>query len=92
MSRLIHYLIILFSFFVFNGYANQIVLLRNEVFNSFAKDSGSPELNKKEIEGNYLYLNFEKTFALYKITSTIDFTQFNTIELEYYIEVLFILY
>ncbi|OUM60872.1 hypothetical protein PIROE2DRAFT_62879 [Piromyces sp. E2] len=88
MTRLVFYICFIISLFISNIYVNayKFGILGKELFNPNAKKIIPSTANEVEIEGDSISLDLTDTYSLYKIVTTVDFLDYETLTMDYYIE------
>ncbi|ORX83325.1 hypothetical protein BCR32DRAFT_243473 [Anaeromyces robustus] len=85
MSRIVYFLCFI-TYLWINVNAHKGGILKKEIFNSNVYDITPASVEKKEVESQYISIDFKDSFEIYKIITNYDFTSFKTLNLDYYIE------
>jgi len=86
MIRIINYLyIFLFIYIVTYVKAYRYGILGEDSFNTKVTQSCPTNAVCKSVESKYFSLSFKETYILYKIITDVDFSEFDTFTIEYYL-------
>ncbi|ORX58628.1 hypothetical protein BCR36DRAFT_318250 [Piromyces finnis] len=88
MPRLIFLISLFVTLVLLNSYVNgyKIGILGKEVLGSYASEICPSTIDRKQVESKYLSLDFKDTYTIYKIITNVNFTEYDTLSLSYYIE------
>jgi len=93
MIRIINYLyFFLFTYLITYVNSYRYCILREDIFNTKVTQSCPNNAVCKPVESKYFSLNFKETYILYKIITDVNFSEFDTLSIEYYLLVHYIFF
>jgi len=89
MTRLLFFIFNIVIQFLSYAYVNayKVGILGQELFNPYASQVVPVTAKVEAVEGKHIIIDLMDSLTLYKITTSLHFSDYDTISFEYYIEV-----